>query len=97
MRNEFDDGHTLLADSSPTFVTFAPLWSIGLSELEAGRADLAAGLVDLELKRAEIIFAIDRTEGRTGMEYVRESAPYWWRTCLVVDPDDEIKKDMANQ
>jgi hypothetical protein len=59
VRIEFEDGHTLLANSSPTFVTFAPLWSTGLSELEAGRADLAAGLVDVELKRAEIIFAID--------------------------------------
>jgi hypothetical protein len=95
VRIEFDDGHAFLADSSPTFVTFAPLWSIGLLELEAGRADLAAGLVDLELKRAEITYAIDSTKGRTGVEYVRESAPYWWRTCLVVNPDDEIRKDMA--
>ena len=54
-----DDGHALLTDPSPTFVTFAPLWSVGRSELEAGRADLAAGLVNLELKRAEIMYAID--------------------------------------
>jgi hypothetical protein len=58
MRIESDDGHTLLTDPSPTFVTFAPLWSVGRSEPEAGWADLAAGLVDLELKRAEIIYAI---------------------------------------
>lgn len=59
MRTEFDDGHALFTDPSPTFVTFAPLWGVGRSELEAGRVDLAAGLVDLELKRAEILYAID--------------------------------------